>query len=383
MIGPKRFIQTNAICIFKVKAWLTYLVALTSILNAENTYWEQYSSKPVFIEQSMNGRNQTLKFIAFRDDMIVVEMEMRNNDGSTSTAEIAQPANEGMVKNLNFKVKAMENANRLISSGNHAAAAEALRPQVYPLIKFHRIPETFIQLHQPIRLLLDALIDAGELDEAQYLIKQIALDKVDFKYSERAQKLLKEFEAEKNFTQLAKLVAQLPATKNYTENIPSITKAADILRSAEYYDAVIPLYRTLQDAVTSKQLPDINLWLAYSLILAGESKEANALIETLEKPDPSERLFSLYQLLQGSRMHRQEQYGLALDTLTRGFVRAQSSYSWVPEMLYLIGDCYLRDEQPITARNVWVEVTALYPNSPWAKRVQLALDKLPKTETKL
>jgi len=63
--------------------------------------------------------------------------------------------------------------------------------------------------------------------------------------------------------------------------------------------------------------------------------------------------------------------------LTRGFVRAQTSYVWVPEMLYLIGDCYKQAEDPIAARNVWFEITVLYPDSPWAKRAAESLSELP------
>jgi TolA-binding protein len=47
-------------------------------------------------------------------------------------------------------------------------------------------------------------------------------------------------------------------------------------------------------------------------------------------------------------------------------------------MLYLIGDCYARANDPTAARNVWSEITALYPESPWAKRAAESLSKLPK-----
>ena len=122
------------------------------------------------------------------------------------------------------------------------------------------------------------------------------------------------------------------------------------------------------------------MWLAYCLVLADRVDEATPMIEALEEPKPSERLFSLYKLLQGSRAHRGENYGQALDVLTRGFVRAQTSYDWVPEMLYLIGDCYARSEDKLAARNVWTEIAILYPESPWATSAESSLAQLPEPE---
>ena len=102
------------------------------------------------------------------------------------------------------------------------------------------------------------------------------------------------------------------------------------------------------------------------------------MIDSMEEPEAKDRLFSLYKLLQGSREHRNGNYGDALDVLTRGFVRAQTSYVWVPEMLYLIGDCYARAEDSTAACNVWSEITVLYPESPWSTRAAESLSKLPK-----
>ncbi|MGB0290004.1 MAG: hypothetical protein ACPGC0_02295, partial [Opitutales bacterium] len=274
-------------------------------------------------------------------------------------------------------------AYQLIESGNHLGAAKMLRPEVYPLVKFHRVPESFIQLHQPVRLLIESLINAGELAEAEDLLSRIALDRIDPKYSENAQALLRAYQQKEDFDALARVAQILPVNSVYAANIRSVINAADSLRAAGYYDAVVPLYRAIQLVVDPAVKKNIDLWLAYSLVLANQLDEATTLIDGIEEPEPSDTLFSLYKLLYGSRLHRLEQYGEALDTLTRGFVRAQTSYSWVPEMLYLIGDCYMRAEDPIAAKNVWLEIVALYPDSPWADRTNKALDALPKPQQNL
>lgn len=361
------------------------LVALLApfSLCAENTYWNEFGNKAVFVEQNNNGNRQMLKFVAYRNNMLVAEMKLSNPDGSSSIAEISQPVSENMVKTLNFKIKALSQAYQLIDSGNHLGAAKLLRPQVYPLVKFHRVPESFIQLHQPVRLLIESLVNAGELAEAEDLLGRIALGQVDLKYSENTHALLQAYQENEDFDGLARVAKMLPVEAIYAVNISPLINAADALRGAGYYDEVVPLYRAIQPVVDATAKKNIDLWLAYSLVLANQLEEATPLIDSIEEPEPGDSLFSLYKLLYGSRLHRLEQYGEALDTLTRGFVRAQTSYSWVPEMLYLIGDCYLRAEDPIAAKNVWLEVVALYPDSPWAERTNEALNAIPKPEQPL
>lgn len=349
----------------------------------DNPYWDEFGKKPVFIEQNNNGKRQMLKFVAYRDNMLVAELKLSNPDGSSSIAEVSQPVSESMVKTLNFKIKSLSQAYQLIDSGNHLGAAKMLRPEVYPLVKFHRVPESFIQLHQPVRLLIESLINAGELPEAEDLLSRIALDRVDPKYSENAQALLQAYQQKRDFDGLARVAQILPVNGLYAVNISPLINAADSLRAAGYYDAVVPLYRAIQLVVDPSVKKNIDLWLAYSLVLANKLDEATTLIDGIEEPEPSDTLFSLYKLLYGSRLHRLEQYGEALDILTRGFVRAQTSYSWVPEMLYLIGDCYMRAEDPIAAKNVWLEIVALYPDSPWADRTNKALDALPRPQQNL
>lgn len=359
---------------------LLFAIILPLNLRAENTYWNEFGNKAVFVEQNNNGNRQMLKFVAYRDNMLVAQLKLSNPDGSSSIAEISQPVSESMVKTLNFQIKALSQACQLTDSGNYIGAVKLLRSDVYPLIKFHRVPESFIQLHQPVRLLIESLINAGELAEAEDLLKRIELDQVDLKYSENAQALLQAYQQNQDFEGLARVAEMLPVEGIYAVNISPLIDAADVLRGAGYYDAVVPLYRAIQIVVDPAAKKNIDLWLAYSLVLANQLEEATALIDSIAEPEPNDKLFSLYKLLYGSRMHRLEKYGEALDTLTRGFVRAQTSYSWVPEMLYLIGDCYLRADDPVAAKNVWLEIVALYPDSPWSNRTQQALEALPQLE---
>ncbi|WPJ95453.1 tetratricopeptide repeat protein [Coraliomargarita algicola] len=353
---------------------LTIALAQTAATAQEiNPYWIDYGNEPVLIQQNNNGSSQTLKFVAYKDDMLVAELE-------GGVGEVSLPVSESMVQSLRLDNSAMPEINRMINSGNFTGALTLLRPKAYPLIKFHAVPESFTQLHVPVRTLIDTLIQAKEFNEAYDLLNRIELDKVGLKYSESAIALMNAYLAEGDFDAAANMTKIIPVDGQYAVNIRPIVDAADALRAAGKYEAVIPLYRQIETVVPDDVKKNVQMWLAYSLVLADRVDEATPMIDALEEPEPNERLFSLYKLLQGSRAHSSGDYGRALDLLTRGFVRAQTSYVWVPEMLYLIGDCYARSEDNLAARNVWTEIVILYPESPWAQSAEGSLAKLPKPQ---
>lgn len=362
---------------FSLKALLFAALSLGFSLSgfAENAYWAEFGNQPVYIEQVSGRSKQTLKFVDFKNGMLVAEMTIDGN-----VAEMSLPVSESMVSKLRFDLSEMQKAHKLIQQGNDAGAVKVLRPKVYPLVKFHQVPELFSQLHSPVRALLGSLISSGELSEADDLLSRIALDKVDIKYSQLAIQLMHAYLAEENFGAAGRIAGGLPKSGAYTANITEVVNAADALRGAGEYEAVIPLYKEIEGSVPEEARKNVRMWLAYSLVLANRLDEASPIIDNMDEPDSKDRLFSLYKLLQGSREHRNKNYGNALDVLTRGFVRAQTSYVWVPEMLYLIGDCYARAEDPTAARNVWSEITVLYPDSPWAKRAAKSLSTLPKPQ---
>ena len=353
------------------------LVSLLSPASAQednqNPYWIEHGAKPVMIEQTNNGRTQMLKFVDFVDGMLVVEL-----DGGAGEASL--PVSESMVATLRMGGIDMLEINQMTAQENHSGVLTKLRPSTYPLIKFHQVPESFTQLHAPIRALIESLLMTGELEEAFDVIRRIDLGKVDLKYSKLAIRLMTGFLNTEAFDKAAQITGMLPVEDEYEENIGPVIDAADLLRAAGKHNEVIPLYVEIEKVVPEAFKDNIKMWLAYSLVLADRIDEATAIIEALDEPAPDEELFSLYKLLEGSREYRGEKYADAIDLLTRGFVRAQTSYSWVPEMLYLIGDCYARAEDSTAARNVWTEIVILYPDSPWSKSATSSLAELKNLE---
>lgn len=332
-----------------------------------NEYLEQYGANPVLIEQG--AQSLQLKSIDYSNEMLVAQVD--------GMGEVSMPINPIMAETMTIDLGITLETRNNFENGNYLEALRALRPKIYPLIKFVGLPDTFEQLHEPIRMMMQALLGAGELEELNSILERIKLDQSSVEYSRIAVGLMNAYIAEGDTENAARMANILPVEGIYTVNIRPIIDAADALRAAGKYEAVIPLYRSIENAVNPEARNNVRMWLAYCLVLADRLDEASPMIDELPEPPLNDRLFSLYKLLQGSRSYRMGEYTEALDSLTRGFVRAQTSYSWVPEMLFLIGDCYNRADDPKAARNVWIEVSTLYPESPWATRATASLAEMP------
>ena len=338
-----------------------------------NAYWDEFGELPVSIQQVSNGNFQVLEFQRFEDSMLVAELP-------GGVGVISLPVNENLVRNLRLELKSLSKVPSLLDSENYTGALELLRPAVYPLIKFHPVPASFVQIHTPVYSLLETLYLAEEYEELEFLLGKIKLDQTTPRYSMFALTLMNARIQRGEYVEAANLAKMIPVEGKYSSNIKPLIDASDGLRAAGMYEAVIPIYRSIENTVPDGLKESIRMWLAYSLALNGQVNESAELFERISEPAPKDRLFSLYKLLQGSSYYRENNYSEALDLLTRGFVRAQASYSWVPEMLFLIGDCYLKSSDPVAARNVWTEVVTLYPQSPWASRAEAMIESISPNE---
>lgn len=338
-----------------------------------NAYWDEFGELPVSIQQVSNGNVQVLEFQRFEDSMLVAELP-------GGVGVISLPVNENLVRNLRLELKSLSKVPSLLDRENFTGALELLRPAVYPLVKFHPVPASFVQIHTPVYNLLETLYLAREYDELEFLLGKIKLDQTTPRYSNFALTLMNARIQRGEYVEAASIAKMIPVEGKYSSNIKPLIDASDNLRAAGMYEAVIPIYRSIETTVPDDLKESIRMWLAYSLALNGQVVESAELFERISEPAPKNRLFSLYKLLQGSSNYRENNYSEALDLLTRGFVRAQASYSWVPEMLFLIGDCYLKSSDPIAARNVWTEVVTLYPQSPWASRAEAMIESISPNE---
>ena len=158
---------------------------------AENEYWLKYGRETFKVKQIEGNTEQILTFVHYKGNRLFMEIETEGG-----TAEISRPLSESMIRTLQLDISEMELANKLIFMENYYGAAELLRPKVYPLIRFHKIPESFIELHTPIRTLIYCLIKSKNYSEAEDILSRISLDSVDIKYSELAINLLNAYLAE-------------------------------------------------------------------------------------------------------------------------------------------------------------------------------------------
>jgi len=338
--------------------------------HATQEYWDKYSNVAVPIAKEDMQLTNFRAFVDYDDKMLVLQM-------SDGLGEISVPVTDNIVGNLRLELEVMPEVYDLLNRGMFEEALEKMRPAVYPLIKFYEVPEQFYDLHGPLQRMLSTLIRLKKYDELEFILSKMDLSRCLIEYSQIAVQLMQTYREDERYEDASRIALSLPVEGRFNANMPAIKEFGDYLRAQEEYALVIPIYKRILELLPADEEGDMPIWLAYCLILNDDLDEAEPLITEISQPASHLPSFSLYQLLTGSLEYRRQQYAVALDILTKGFVRSEPSFSWMPEMLFMIGDCYRQAEQFTAARNVWNEIIILYPNSPWANRAEASMTELP------
>lgn len=358
------------IAIFALSLASALLVMPIEASQYENVFWEQYGQRAVAAKLA-NGKNlQSITLKGFQDGMLMTEMSI---DGTI--AAMGMPANDMLVRQLRIPISEMRAVQTLLREKAFSKALQKLRPQAYPLIAYHKLPISFKVIHQPNFMLLQALIDDQLLQEAHDLIRRISLSEAPLHYCRIALELAHKQIQAGMYDQASELIASLPLEDAYASNVSRTVVAIHKMRDAQQFELAIPLYESIEGKLKGIQLQSIQLWISYCLANTGEKEASEKRLAQLKIKNKKDKNFPLYQLVNGSIAHQAKQYNEALDLLSKGFVYSQSSDEWVPEMLYTMGDCYLKTGNRMGAQNVWLEITQLYKNTPWFSRAQYALNK--------
>lgn len=336
-----------------------------------NTFWEQYSDQAIPATLLNNNSKQTIKLSGFVDDMLMVEMLLDDR-----LALIGMPPNNTVASQLSIPHLNVTSLRKIMQEKPLSNALQKLRSQVYPLINYHKLPISFTSIHRPNFMLLNALINSQQLEEASDLLCRISLREAPLQYSRICITLINAFIEVEAYADACALINELPMEGAYAANLDFIITATHRLRDAQQYESVIPLYQSIEDKLTDEQLQRVQLWLTYCLLKNGQQASAHSRLTQLKIDDYRATNFPLYKLVSGCYAYQEEKHIEALDHLSFGLVNSESSDKWIPEMLFNIGQCYFDTGNVKAARNVWLEISLLHEATPWFTHAENALNKL-------
>ena len=358
------------IAIFALPFASVLIVIPTHASDYKNAFWEEFGHRAVAAQLAIGQNMQSVTLKGLKDGLLMTEMSV---DGTV--AVMGMPTNDMLVRQLQIPMSDRQAVQTLLREKAFSEALEKLRPLVYPLIAYHKLPISFKVIHQLNFMLLEALIDDQSLQEANDLIRRISLSEAPVHYSRIALELVDRQILAGMYVQASELIASLPLKDAYASNIPKVVIAIHKMRDAQQFELAIPLYRSIEGKLNGIELESIQLWIGYCFANTGQKEASEKQLLNLKIEDKKDKNFPLYQLVNGSIAHQDKQYNEALDQLSKGFVYSQSSDEWVPEMLYIMGDCYFKTGNRVGAQNIWLEITQLYENTPWFSRAQNALNK--------
>lgn len=360
----------RTIAIFALSLASALIVMPTYASEYENPFWEAHANQPILAKLINGQKQQSITLKGYQDSILTAEISING-----SVAEVGMPANAVLARQLRIPVPEMQAIHQLIRNKKYAEALEKIRPSAYPLLKYSALPSDYKVVHQLLFTLLQTLIENQQLNEADDLIQRIALQQAPLGYSRIALRLINAQIQMGYHVTASERLASLPLDGQKSQNMPFFIKSVHALRDAQQFKLAIPLYQSIEKKLADETRVSIRLWLSYCYARIGEKAASQKLLLSHRIKNKKATNFPLYKLVDGTNAYQTEKYHEALDHLSMGFVYSQSSDEWVPEMLYVMGDCYLKTGNSIGARNVWREITQLYKNTPWFSRAQYALNK--------
>jgi outer membrane protein assembly factor BamD (BamD/ComL family) len=94
--------------------------------------------------------------------------------------------------------------------------------------------------------------------------------------------------------------------------------------------------------------------------------------------DPEQEKFAEHNLDVGKQYYKRKAYAGAKDRLEE-VLAGYPEYTKIDEVCFLLGQIYVKMDDPLHAREVFQKIVDERPDSPFAKKAREELDKLPKS----
>ena len=159
------------------------------------------------------------------------------------------------------------------------------------------------------------------------------------------------------------------------EHVASFSDIANSWRQAEEYQKAYEVYRLINANDRSLKHPSV-LWAVYCGFYCLDNDSLEKIYSKLPEIDAGQAYFSLRRLLDTRWYLNKGDYPAAIRNAAEGKVYANATEPWYPELIHTLAVLYsnmnLVDEGSLAHR----EVSAIFPNSRWAKKsLQLLKDQ--------
>lgn len=359
--------RTHATSRFPVAGAL--LLALVPLQTVAGNAIAEAAKRPVPVTLVATS-NRALELVGLVDG----ELELRP-PGDTSGAAILIPLADMGKTRLRFQYPSDYDAAReLIDDGFHAEALEMLRPTALTLSHYLAVPNEHFNIHEYVKTFTTGLVRAGVSPETTRFLRHLPLDHLDTGFLDLVLQYAGLLIATDRRTDALALLGDIPVDADASPVLARLTRFASALRQEGNLAEALFLYQRVNAAGDSAFQLRSALWTAYCNIRLDRVATAQAFLDELPSLERDQPEFSLRRLIE-TRIHlRQDNLPAASEAVSQGVVFSRVSHDWAPELRYLAGICYQRQDRPTVAQAVFEEVRLFYPENPWASA---AAEQLP------
>lgn len=340
-----------------------------SLLVAETDFLERLGSAPVNVV-NQTGTSQQVQLIDIDGGEILFRLQ--NIPG-----ELSIPLDNPALRLYYPPPPSFTAARQHMVAGRFERAAAEMRNEAYPLIRFLRVsPRAFSSGHDFFAQFFEALVRAGQYDEAAEILTVLPYDNLNPALFGWAMRVIEHVAAEGREEEAIALLGRVPISDTHPFYQPTLMQLAGRLVQNENYEQALYIYQRLQDLDQESIRLEATLWTAYTNIQLGRLETARLFLAQAGELDRLQREFSLARLIEGRIFLEENNVPRAMQNLSQGVVYAEVNYPWTPELFFLTASSYRDLDQRAVAREVFREVTLLFTGSRWAEKSEEEIAKL-------
>lgn len=342
----------------------------TAMLSAQPDYLSIYGKEPVAVVNQTGGGSQKVELLEIDGRDIIFRLP-------GVPGELSLPLDNPSLRLYYAPPSNYATARQHLVAGRYDRAADEMRPNAYPLIRFLRIrPQSFETGHSFFAQFFEAVVSSGQIDEAARILTVLPYDNLDQNLFAWAMRVIELLAAEGKQEQALALLGRVPIDAAHPQYLPVLLLLGGRLIQSENFEQALYIYQRLLALEQPETRLEATLWTAYANLQLGRVETARLFLAQADEVERAQREFSLLSLVRGKIYLSEKDIPQAMKHLSEGIVYAEVNYPWTPELFFLTASAYRDLGQKAVAREIYREITLLFASSPWAKKSEEEIAKL-------
>ena len=341
--------------------------------SADRPYLDDYAGKKAAVAYLVNGKENPATFKEINGKNAV----FTDSTGADLTVEHGSDTFKFVLK---CDADALRAARGFYAKGEWESAILKMRDIVYPIIPLCSMSVDAFPSPDYVEPFADSLLQTNRLKEAKAFALALPLDLAPAPIIVCAVKIADALYEKGDVDGAQKIVEKIELREDaqYAAS-DAVLKMMGKLRAAGKTKEMLPLYSKF-GSTKNRHSDEFKLWGVYCDVVMGNRMSAEVYLNsiTLTRAD---RAFSLGQMIKGQLRAtdpKKPDLNAALDMYAEGIVFGNVSSDWMPELLYKTGMGYKTMKKFVASNEIFAQIKAMYPQSPYAKLVEKEFVKVEK-----